>query len=349
MCVFRPLLTLLVVLLALPAMAQDEQFATDDMKKELLEADKKEEEVQDGWKVTGKIGATGSLNHNDSVVGVEDGISVLIGGIVSAAADYRDGPHRWENTFSLQESFTRPQQPEVFIKSLDQLDLISTYFYRFGNPDWLGLFGRFSLNAQLLPGNYTVLNDSITTLRQRDRVTGATTDTALNVVAGDGIDLTNWFEPLTLRQSVGLFADPIKSIPLNLGLKLGLGAQEIITQGGNRFIELQDNDTVVLVEDLEGFVFELGIEVEVDARGDIIEKTLNYFVTLNAFYPPITTSDIERSFSDSINMRLKAGVGLKLSQAISVDYVLTVLRIPAVTTDLQVQGGLLISAAFDLL
>ncbi|MEL6189150.1 MAG: hypothetical protein AAFU79_31400, partial [Myxococcota bacterium] len=251
--------------------------------------------------------------------------------------------------FSIQESFTKPQNPDVFIKSLDQFDILSTYFYRFGTPDWLGLFGRLSFNTQILPGSYTVLDEGITTLRRRDRVTGDLTDSTITVVPGDTIDLTGAFEPLTLRQSVGLFADPVKSKPINLSFKLGLGAQEIITQEGDRFIELQDDDTVVLVEDLEGFVFELGVEVEADARGELVPDIFTYFLTFNAFYPPFTTSDIDRDFADSINMRFKAGVGLKVTQAVSIDYVLTVLRIPAVTTDVQVQGGLLISAAFDLI
>lgn len=352
----------ILALVAAPSLAsgQDEQFATDDMKKKVMAEEEKTPE--DGWAIKAKVGATANINFTDNVVGTDDGWTALLGGVLGATANYREGQHLWENALSLQETFTYTPQLDRFVKSLDQVDLASTYSYRFQNPNWLGLFARASLNTQILNGDYVAENEVTVRRVPTDNTIAAgdltridTIDYAdggsLQVTQGGAFRLTQPFEPLNLRQSIGLFADPVKSVPINLAFKVGLGAQEIITSGGDLvFAEITDAmGNLVVVRALEDFVFELGAEVEVDARGALIEKVLTYYLTLNAFYPPFTTSAVERSFADSINMRLKAGLSAKINKQVSIDYVLTVLRIPAVTTDFQTQMGLLISTSFDVL
>lgn len=338
------------------ALAQDETVSTDELKKKL--AATADEPPEQGWKATAKVGATFSFNSNENVVGTDDGITVILGGVLSGEANYREGPHLWENSLSIQETQTFTPQLDRFVKSLDQLDLLSTYSYRFESIGWLGVFGRFALNTQIFNGEFVSATDDVEVRRvplgSSDVSRGGSTpilegDAALDT--GDGFGLTEAFEPLNLRESVGLFADPVKSVPFNLTAKLGAAAQQIISRGGDIVVGTGTDDMgeFVVVRELEDFIFELGVEAELDARGDVVEKVLTYYLTINAFYPPVTTSEVDRSFGDSINFRLKGGISLKLNEAISVDYVLTVLRIPAVTTDFQIQNGILVSAGFDLL
>jgi hypothetical protein len=168
---------------------------------------------------------------------------------------------------------------------------------------------------------------------------------------GDAVRLTAPFEPLNMRQSFGLFAEPLEATALTLSAKLGIGAQEILTREGDVLVTTFDEDgRVAVLRRLEGAVVQVGAEAQVDVKGELIEdEVLTYYASANVFYPPFSTSDIDRDFAESLNLRLKAGASLKLTKALSVDYVLTVLRIPATTEDFQIQNGLLISAGFDVL
>lgn len=349
-------LTTTLLFFAAPATAQTTDIATDDMKKKVMaEAEKKPE---DGWKAKAKVGATFAMNHNDSVVGTEDGLTLQLGIVLNGQLNYREGQHAWDNELSLQETQTQTPQLPVFVKSLDQLDLTSTYTYRFQNPGWLGLFAKALFNTQIFNGD-VVATAPNTQVRQAnatfDAANPAVADTtAVETLAniGDARQITSPFEPFNMRQSVGLFAEPITEPMFNLSAKLGVGAQEILTGGNANVLVTTFDDagnTIAVIRSLESAVVEIGAEAQVDVKGDLIEKVLSYYASVNVFYPPFSTSEVERDFVESLNLRLKAGASLKVTKAISVDYVLTILRIPATTEDFQIQNGLLISAGFDLI
>ncbi len=329
--------SLLTALLPPIASAQ-ETIATEDMKKKVLDETAPAEE---GWTAKAKLGATFSMNHNANVVGTEDGLTLQLGGLLTAEANYRSGQHRVENRLSLQEIQTRTPQLERFVKSLDQLDVTSTYTFRFLEPQWLGLFATALLNTQIFEGEIVA--------SQEVQVVDAEGVELATLGLGESFLLTRPFEPLNLRQTVGVFAEPVREPALKLGFKLGAGAQQILGQGGRTVLRTEENGARAVVQPLEDAVVELGAEAQVDLTGDIVDQVLSYYLSANVFYPPFTTSEIDRDFGESINLRLKAGASLKMTKVLSVDYVLTVLRIPAVTLEYQVQNGLLISAAFDLI
>lgn len=345
-----------------------EGFAPEEIREELMDESADEEgPPPDGWQVRTKLGASFSLNHNANVVGTVDGLTLQLGAVLDGEAVYREGPHRWVNSVSLQETQTRTPELERFIKSLDQLDVATTYYYRFRNPKWLGVFARATMNTQIfdgelvaaetvlevrrIPNDVDIQPDSLT--RQSDvYIPFSEVRDVVNLEPGTSLRLTRPFEPLNLRQSAGLFAEPYESTKLNVSTKLGIGAQEIIAHGtGDVLVTTIEDDggRIAVVRELESIVLEVGAELELDLRGDLVEKLLSYYFTLNAFYPPFTTSEIERDFAASVNLRLKSGISIKLSEVVSIDYVLNVLRIPAVTEDFQVQNALLVSASFDLI
>lgn len=353
-----PSLTLLSTLATVQARA-DETYADEALKKEIMKEEDPED--ADGWIFKAKVGASFSFNHNDNVVGTADGSTLIIGGVLGGSARLKDGRHKWENVLSIQETVTQTPQLDRLVKSLDQLDLTTLYTYRFEDPSWMGLFGKALFNTQLFEGQLVAESD-IEVVRTTEAGSSFSRDNTSDyyrgggtrtVAAGEDLTLTSSFEPLNMRQSLGLFADPVRDDAFKVSVKLGIGLQEILSQGGDvRVGSFEDPDTgqtVVVVRELEDGVFELGAEAELDIRGEPIKEIVSYYLTLNAFYPPLSSSTLDLGFGDSINLRLKAGLSVKVSKMISVDYVLTVLRIPSVTTDFQVQNGLLISAAFELL
>ncbi|MBX2810847.1 MAG: DUF3078 domain-containing protein [Myxococcales bacterium] len=337
-------------------------FAGDELAKKVFEEPVATATTASKWNVGFNVGASFSLNTNSNVVGTDDGTTVLLGALVSGSATFKDKQHVWDNTLSLQETFSRSPGLDQFIKSVDQLDIQSTYTYRLITPDWLGFFGRATLNTQILVGE-VVDDQPLRLARPIDNSTNPGDLTLDNVEerpeltnGATTFQLTGSFEPLNLRQTLGLYAEPYTSDQLQVGIRVGIGAQEIFFQGGDVVLDtLEANESIdgqteiVVIRELGDTVFELGVEAELDARGELVPKKLSYYATLNTFYPALTASDDRPSFSDRLNVRLKAGVSLNLIKSVSVDYVLTVLRVPAITTELQVQNGLLVSVGFDLI
>lgn len=337
--------------------------ASDDMKAQVMAAGRDQEaEDTDGWSVSGKLGANFALNDNQNVVGTEDGTTLQLGGILSLDATLTSGQHGWKTTLGLQQTQTRTPQLERFVKSLDQLDLVSTYTFRFENPSWLGVFARLGLNTQIFEGELVPTDPTeVRRLPLGSSTDGLTPTDGILVAdrvepgtAVQSVGLTSPFEPLNLRQSLGMFADPVTSEAFSLSIKVGLAAQEVLTSGGSLRVATAeaanaDGETVVFIQTLEGTVAEAGAETEVQVKGTVVKEIVDYELVVNAFYPPFTTSEVDRDFAEALNLKIKGSLSAKLNEWLSAEYVLTVLRIPATTTDFQIQNGLVLSVGFDLI
>ncbi len=352
-------LALATSLVASSAAAQ--AIATDDLKKKTTVDPKKSTE---GWKVKAKVGGSFSLNDSRSVVGAQDGTSIQVGLVLGGDANWKSGQHRWETSMNAQYGMTKPPQQDALLKSLDQLDLISTYFYSLESPDWLGPFVRVSLTAPMTAG---YVNKTQTTRIFRDNLDGATNGQS-TLDADRPRKLTDPFEATTLRQSGGFFADPYKEKIFTLGLRGGVAAQQVNTQGGDKFEDATIGDeAVIIVTQLSDTTAEAGAELEMEAKGKFAEDLVSWKLKANAFYPLLASDetaydtckagddlvagngDDEGDFGCRINFRITAGLSLKLAKWLSADYVLNLQRNPVVTKDVQVQNGLLLTAGFDLL
>lgn len=315
-------------------------IATDDMKKKVDE--KPATDKPQGWTMGLNIGGTVSFNHNSNVVGQDDGATLQLGLVLGASANLLHGQHSWENALAVQHAQTRTPQLERFVKSLDIIDLQSTYIYRFASIDWIGPFAKATFQTSLLPG-YAVKTDAATVVRTNLDGTTVTEP----VAAKQNIDLTGAFEPLTMRQSLGLFAEPYKSEMVSVAAKLGVGAQEIVTREG---YVLKDNKDTPQIEVAQlDSTQEAGAEAELGLSGEPVAKILTWKLVGNVFLPVVTSSDAEVDFEDKLNIKLAGAVSVKVTDWLSLDYVLTVLRLPLVLNEFQVQNGLILNANFKLL
>lgn len=313
--------------------------ATDDMKKKV---DEKPADKPQGWSLGLNIGGTVSFNHNSNVVGQDDGATLQIGLVLGATANLLHGQHSWENVLAVQHAQTRTPQLERFVKSLDIIDLQSTYIYRFASIDWIGPFAKATFLTSLLPG-YAIKTDASTVVRTN--LDGTTTTE--NVAAKANIDLTGAFEPLTMRQSLGLFAEPYKSEMVNISGKLGLGAQEIVTRDG--YVLGDNKDTPEVEVNQLDSTQEAGAEAELGLSGEPVAKILTWKLVGNVFLPVISSNDADVDFEDKLNIKIAGAVSVKVTDWLSLDYVLTVLRLPLVLNEFQVQNGLILNANFKLL
>ncbi|MEO1175352.1 MAG: DUF3078 domain-containing protein, partial [Myxococcota bacterium] len=267
--------------------------------------------AEEGWKVSAKVTATGSYNNTRNVVGAQDGDTIQIGGQVNAAANYRKGKSDWENSLSLNLTTSRTPAIDAFIKSTDELKLKSTYIYRL--TEKLGPFAQVGAVTAVLAGQ-DVRSGAFTATFNNADGTVDTRDIAADADGVASVDLTSPFEPFTLNESAGFFAAPIEEKAITAKLKLGVGGEHVISQGG--FFLDGDNYTELASSNQAGAIF------EGNATGEIVEN-VTYEVALKLFYAAVTDLD-ELSGSDKLSTEVDAKLKVALSEAVSLDYVLIV-------------------------
>ncbi|MEO1334245.1 MAG: DUF3078 domain-containing protein [Myxococcota bacterium] len=340
---------------AQPAAAQTQEIAPEALRKQALT--KTSTTVPDGWKVTAKLG--GSINVTDArnVVGAREGTAIQVGFNLGVQAKYKKGQHTWENVLTIQEAVQRTptegNEPEQFVKSLDNLDLVSTYVYRFSDPDWLGPFAQFKLNTQIFPTSSETAEP--VTIRRTDTNNQTTDQTGQTV-----IDQTGAFEPLLLRQTAGIFGEPYTEDKFTLSFKLGLGAQQIIARGGFNLIDVvvEDDVEVYRLQEIND-TFDFGAEATVAAKGFVIKDVLTWNLSTVAFLPLVTSGDVFAAGSDAdseplgtidrLNLEVAGGLSLKLTKYVSMDWNLLVRRFPQVRDDFQITNTFLVTLTMDLL
>lgn len=338
-----PLIASALLAVASTARAQEEEAVPVEDIKKALEGDG-EEEQKEGWSVSLRLGGNFNLTNTQNFVGSQDGTTVQIGLLVAADAFLKSGQHHWNNELSIQHNQTLTPQLDRFIKSFDLIDFKSTYIYKLQNPDWLGPFGRFALQTPLLPFDLVRVDPFIV----QDEAGNALSDT---VAPGDGFELTGGFEPLQLRQSLGVFGDPIQTQEFNFEFQAGAGIQQILARDG---FAIQDEDgsgdpLIITVREIESVV-EVGAEAEVRVNGQIVKDVFYYNFLANAFWAPYSSTDRDRDdFEDQLNLKIQAAVGVVVTDWLEAEYTLNVLRQPQVLDDFQVQNGFQLVLSYNLL
>ncbi|MGF1510525.1 MAG: hypothetical protein ACFB9M_13580 [Myxococcota bacterium] len=333
------------------ARAQDDPPLGDDL--ETVEDALSEEELEkakEGWSSSVKVGLSFNFNNSQNVVGTDDGTTLGFGLVLGGNLEWRRGQQRWVNTLSITETVNRTPQLERLVKSFDLLDLQSLYVYKLKKPEWLGVFGRFTLQTPIFPGN-AIRIDPVQTVDADDNPLDTFGEQEF-------IDLTSAFEPLQLRQAVGLFADPYRTDPLTIEIQTGVAVQEIITQDGFVITDEADGDVVIDGETLPGRIITLeqlenvvdfGGELQLKLFGEPVKEVLTYSLTANLFLPAVSTADEGLDFAEALNLKIGGNLGVKVSEYVSVEYTLNVIRQPRVTDEFQVQNGVVVSGNFTLL
>ncbi len=326
--------------------------------------------VPDGWKVTAKLGGSFNVTDARNVVGAQEGTAIQVGVNLGVEARYKHGQHTWENILTIQEALQRTPPPDdetpaPFVKSLDNLDLVSTYIYRLRNPDWLGPFGQFKLNTQIFA---TVTEPTQDFRVRRIDIDGNASDDSAVLEAGTGIDQTEPFEPLLLRQTAGLFGEPISKDVFGFNFKVGVGAQQIVARDGFNLVNVDTSEDVPIyvLQQIES-TFDFGGEVSLATKGYLIKDVLTWNAAVVTFLPFVTSGDVVKVDSngnvvtdsdgnpetlgtiDRLNLEITGGVSLKVTKYFALDWNLLVRRFPQVRDAFQVQNAFQLTLTVDLI
>ncbi|MGE0551646.1 MAG: hypothetical protein AB7O24_21300 [Kofleriaceae bacterium] len=299
----------------------------------------------DSWNPTLAGTATVNMVSNQSVVGQVDGFSTLFGLGLSAGLDYIRPKHVLRNTLSIAESFARTPVIDEFVKTNDVIQFESLYNYFLIKR--AGLFGRFSLQTSAFAAED--VRGEITSWVQKPRNDGDM-PTLLNQSVFRQ-RLADPFKPLTINESVGVFAEPVQWESFQLSLRLGLGGRH--TFASDVFL-IDDDKATTEVEVLRlSDVHQLGVEAFAGAIGKLSKGKLTYRVGASALLPFVNNDEFERSASKLTRLGLEGALTFNVYEWMSVVYSLNVIRdpqlFPAGDELTQIQNNLLLTFKYTFI
>ncbi len=287
-----------------------------------------------GWSPGIAIGATFNLVNTQSVVGQPDGTTLNIGGGLDASLEFNEGMHEWRNMLLAAAGTTRTPAIDEFVKTNDGLAFESIYLIHV--IESFGPFARFGLNTQMFPAtdirpaavDYVVKN-----------VDGTTTN-----FTGRRLALTGPFEPLTLRESLGVFWQPLRSDRISLETRVGFGAIETFASG----LAVTDDSATPELEVTElDDSYMIGGEGVLNVWGFFDnDKRISYIAGVTVLAPFVTSTLPEgddRNLGELINFEGVAGLNAKLFDWAAVSYRLNVTRQPLLIDEFQISNMLLLT------
>ncbi|MFW6054115.1 MAG: hypothetical protein ACOC9J_04820, partial [Persicimonas sp.] len=316
-----------------PAHAQDSDD-TEYINEELAPADADKE----GFDGTLSTSASVSMTSNRDVVGEVDGFSTLVGLGLDGNLEYINGAHVWNNTLLIKENWSRTPSFEQFIKTTDGVELESLYTYFFRK--WFGPFARAAVETSLFDTH--VLTAEAQTY-EIARIDGST-DTLSGV---NELEVSSSFEPLTLQQSLGIFAQPLRDDSLKWTFRVGAGGRQTFAKG---VLAVDDDDATEEIEVVElDDVYQAGLEGFTGVTGKFEDTGLTYRAGATALVPFVNNDDEDRSAFELMRWGATAGLSMSVVEWLSVNYDLNVLRDPQLVEQTQVQNNLMLTFKYTLI
>jgi hypothetical protein len=321
------MLSLSSLLLAAQLLAQEEEGP------EYI-VDKLDDSKKDGvdWRIDS--GATFDLNDNRNVIGQQDGTAMTFGYKFDAGVDIRGDGHEWRNSITLAAGMGLTPGIDQMVKTRDVHTFETIYLYHV--VDWFGPFARFAAETNAHAGAAVTGEPTTYAISNLDGTTDTRTTRKLQ--------LTDPFRPTRLKESLGLFAQPVARDPISVEFRAGAGAREIFAADQRAVTDNADTPEVE-VSELDD-VNQLGAEVVFEIWGHFVEKKLNYKLKAEAMTPflhnELPAGD-DRSAFELTNISLLASLSLKVVEWASLDYEFRADREPQLLDDFQIRNHLLVT------
>jgi hypothetical protein len=327
-----------VVLVCAAASGAAAQEATEDMTEYVTEDLVVKPPKEEAFDATLSTNAGVALTSNKDVVGEVDGFSTLFSLGINGGLEYVKDANLWTNTLTITESWARTPTLDRFVKNNDQLEFESLYNYFL--LDWFGPFARFNLATSAFDTTVVTAEPETYAIARLDGTVDTRTATELH--------LADSLEPLTLSESIGLFAEPVRRDALTWKLRIGAGARETFAHG---VLAGKDDDaTADVIEIIElDDVFQAGLEAFTGVEGKIGEGRLTYFAGASALMPFLNNDEQDRSAFDLLRWGVKAGLSMGVTEWMGLNYSLDLLNDPQLLDEVQIQNNLLVTFQYTLI
>lgn len=319
----------------LPMLASGPVFAAADPGLLPTEGEVVKDAKPEGWDPSLVLGASISLSSNSNFVGQPDGNSFTGGLNIQGGLDYRKDIIDWRNTLKINEVFTRTPVIDEFVKTVDQLFFESVIYLRYSEA--FGPFASVKLETAILEGR------DVRAAAVDYAVDGTTVATGVT-----SIKTTDAFQPLQLKEALGVFVRPISTKTIEVDFRAGFGASQTFAEGARIIADDAATATTVELSTLKD-VIQAGAVIGVEAKGELEEGRVNYSARVEAMMPFINDDPANRSAVDLTNVDIGGKLGFKLFEWASLNYELKIMRLPQLVDAWQIQNNLLLTFSYALI
>ncbi len=182
----------------------------------------------ENWRLGLTIGGDVQWNRQDKVAGSASGNSIGINVFLDFSMRYLDPNHLAYFRLQVDEGGNSAfPDPDLKIadlqKTVDEVDLDAIYTYRI--LTWLGPYVRFGLDTNILPG-FKIYE----TQAQDVLIYNSGGVELQRLVLPSEVRLAGSFDPLELKEGVGVSFDISPHLMLDLHLRVGLGARQYLVR-----------------------------------------------------------------------------------------------------------------------
>lgn len=297
--------------------------------------------VIQGWNPFLALTSTFNLVSNSNVIGQVDGVSTVFGLGLLGGAEYIQAKHFFQGSLTVNEAFSRTPVVDRWVKSNDAVKLEGLYNY-FINAH-AGAYGRLSLATAFFP-SYDVRGTPTSWV---DATGPMPVPLATGVLSQH---LAGKFQPFTVSESAGGFADPIRREELALSVRVGFGGRSTFADD---VLVNHDASTTPEVELLRlSDVHQLGLEGFAGAVGKLQKGKFNYKAGFAVLLPFVNNDAASRSATFLTRLGFDATLTYAMSTWLSIVYSATVTRDPQLFPDgkdeVQFQNTVLLTFQLNL-
>ncbi|MCB0412345.1 MAG: hypothetical protein KDD22_07455, partial [Bdellovibrionales bacterium] len=170
-------------------------FAQEENSLTLKAPGEAKEEKPEGWNPLLNLQGNFSFGSNSSVIGQQDGDTTTVGATPNGGYSFYSKKQEWRNSLKFVAATTRTPSLQRYVKSNDELKFESLYFYTLDAYPWIGPYARFATETTAFKGEDVREDITVYQIKGQTETTTASS-----------YRLTDPFKPLTIRESVGIFA-----------------------------------------------------------------------------------------------------------------------------------------------
>lgn len=321
-------------LLAIPAVAEEESLT-------LKKAVKTDEKIKEGWTPKLKFGTNFSINSSNQVVGQADGDSVTVGLNIKGGLTYKKELAEWRQSLDYEGTTTKTPALPRYVKSADKLDYKTLYLRGLEKYPWIGPYARVTASTALFRGE---------DVQASDKEYINSTNGGASLGTHSTYPLTEAFKPLSLSESVGLFAKIKETKTTLLEVRIGLGAVQYQADGQFRV----DDSTATQIELKElNDSEQVGLEYGLVFSGKWDDKS-DYSLTAD-FLTPLDDKEIKTgdpcdtcTTLEKTTVDVKASIGTKLTEWAKLAYEYKAVNQPLVVDKFQIQHGVVLNIDYSI-
>ena len=328
----------LLSLVATGAAAQDDSLT--DLNMAQTGTANTDEEVEYGWSWAAGLTLGGNVLQNSNTVSQVEGRTNIYLGKLELSADNNQKDSEWENSLSLDETFSRTPFIDRLVKTGDVLKLSSVYKHFFPSVSWLGGFASFGMETTAF-ATYDEQAEKVTY-----RVMEA--DGEIREFQDERFRTAKAFNPMTLKESFGVVFKVLDDERFSTEVRTGPGAKQVMLKDQYFLVEGEEAEATEEVEFVQytDDIRVVGWLAMLSVNGKLYEEKWTYKLTMESLTPMAyhPKRDNDPSSIKLTTTEVAAETSYKFSDWLALTYQFKSVREPLLQREAQVTHNAMLTA-----